>query len=424
MHHLRRIMCVLAILVVSSGTNAQTPAPPASPAPASAPSGNTDTRGGTVAAQPQANTVIPACTQPTQGSTQAPPPIGITVNPATTWQPRGGEVIVALTGDAALFKGFTVRACFGWSEAEPATFFTAGNLRHFSDAFVHIRPSDTLGLVNLGVVVPNLPNAPSNFFSRWIGGAQSTGLGLVPVADMRLIGYNESGVLFDVVRPVGLTSVTYSLVLTILSIVAGLMVLHHLAVGGFAAMAAEASGIRAVAGASRLVQGLHLTRAFLRLRWILYLVQDGGGRASLSAFQILLWSILVAASAIYVMALSGNLINITPGTLILLGIAGAAGLITAATSRSAPAPQGASPVQPAAPMGQPVAGRQPRWADLVRDDNGNPDVTRLQMLFFTVVSAAFVAVQVLNNYVIPDIPSGYQILMGISNGIYVGRKLT
>jgi hypothetical protein len=44
------------------------------------------------------------------------------------------------------------------------------------------------------------------------------------------------------------------------------------------------------------------------------------------------------------------------------------------------------------------------------------------MLLFTVVSAAFVVVQVLNYYVIPDIPAGYQILIGISNGVYVGRK--
>jgi hypothetical protein len=34
----------------------------------------------------------------------------------------------------------------------------------------------------------------------------------------------------------------------------------------------------------------------------------------------------------------------------------------------------------------------------------------------------FVVVQVLNYYVIPDIPVGYQILMGISNGVYVGRR--
>jgi hypothetical protein len=415
---MRFLLLHWAIMLLLSGrANAQTPVPPTSPAPASAPSGNTDIKGGTVAAQPPPNTVIPSCTQPTQGSTSTPPPISITVNPATTWQPRGGEVIVALAGEATLFKGFTVRACFGWSEAEPGKFFTADNLHHFSDAFVRIRPSDTLGLVNLGVVVPNLSDAPSTIFSRWIAGGRSTGLGLVPIIDMRLIGYNDAGVLFDVVRPVGLTSVSYSLLLTILSIAVGLLVLHRLAIGIFPTMPIGASG----RGSARTLQ---LTREFLKFRWILYLVQDKSGRASLSAFQILLWSILIAASAIYVMALSGNLINITPGTLVLLGIAGAAGLITAATADSRQVGQTQGEARQAQPSTQPQDKRPPRWADLVRDDTDNPEVTRLQMLFFTVVSAVFVAVQVLNNYTIPDIPSGYQILMGISNGIYVGRKLT
>jgi hypothetical protein len=44
------------------------------------------------------------------------------------------------------------------------------------------------------------------------------------------------------------------------------------------------------------------------------------------------------------------------------------------------------------------------------------------MLVFTVVSATFVLIQILNTYVIPAIPEGYLILMGISNGIYVGRR--
>src|SRR5262249_61683450 len=48
--------------------------------------------------------------------------------------------------------------------------------------------------------------------------------------------------------------------------------------------------------------------------------------ASLSKLQMLLWTFVVAASAVYVMSLSGELLQITSGTLILLGIAGAAGI--------------------------------------------------------------------------------------------------
>src|SRR4051794_7817909 len=80
------------------------------------------------------------------------------------------------------------------------------------------------------------------------------------------------------------------------------------------------------------------------------------------------------------MALSGNLINITPGTLVLLGIAGAAGLITAAAAGSGQTQSGSQQSQTSL---QSQNKHPPRWADLVRDDTDNPEVTRLQMLFFT-----------------------------------------
>jgi hypothetical protein len=39
-----------------------------------------------------------------------------------------------------------------------------------------------------------------------------------------------------------------------------------------------------------------------------------------------------------------------------------------------------------------------------------------------VISASFVLLKVVTSYVIPDIPDGYLLLMGISNGVYVGGK--
>jgi hypothetical protein len=54
------------------------------------------------------------------------------------------------------------------------------------------------------------------------------------------------------------------------------------------------------------------------------------GFARLSQLQILLWTFVVAASAVYVMSLSGQLIEITNTALVLLGIAGAAGIGAAA----------------------------------------------------------------------------------------------
>jgi len=70
------------------------------------------------------------------------------------------------------------------------------------------------------------------------------------------------------------------------------------------------------------------------------------------------------------------------------------------------------------------AQRQPLWADLViKPDGANEiDVTRVQMLFFTVVTAVFVAIKIVYSYTIPDIPQGVLVLMGISNGIYLTAK--
>jgi hypothetical protein len=57
---------------------------------------------------------------------------------------------------------------------------------------------------------------------------------------------------------------------------------------------------------------------------LLRIIASGRNYASLSQAQIILWTLVVGASAVYVMALSGDLIEITGGTLVLLGISGTA----------------------------------------------------------------------------------------------------
>ena len=73
----------------------------------------------------------------------------------------------------------------------------------------------------------------------------------------------------------------------------------------------------------------------------------------------------------------------------------------------------------------------PRWSDLIVTENTRADgtvnreidVTRFQMLLFTLITAAFVLMNVVTTYVIPDIPTGFLTLMGISNGVYLGAKV-
>jgi hypothetical protein len=71
-----------------------------------------------------------------------------------------------------------------------------------------------------------------------------------------------------------------------------------------------------------------------------------------------------------------------------------------------------------------VQARTPRWSDVVTDADrpGQIDVTRVQMLFFTVISAVFVSLSIIRSGTIPDIPGTYVGLMGISNGLYVTAK--
>ena len=68
--------------------------------------------------------------------------------------------------------------------------------------------------------------------------------------------------------------------------------------------------------------------------------------------------------------------------------------------------------------------RTPRWSDIVTDTDrpAQIDVTRVQMLFFTVISAFFVALKIINTGLIPEIDQSYVALMGISNGVYVTAK--
>jgi hypothetical protein len=70
-----------------------------------------------------------------------------------------------------------------------------------------------------------------------------------------------------------------------------------------------------------------------------------------------------------------------------------------------------------------TAPRTPRWSDLViTDERSEIDVTRVQMLLFTVIAAVFVAMQLFDENRIPDIPAGILTLMGLSNGVYLGAK--
>jgi hypothetical protein len=59
---------------------------------------------------------------------------------------------------------------------------------------------------------------------------------------------------------------------------------------------------------------------------------------------------------------------------------------------------------------------------VVWDGTSEIDITRVQMLVFTVLAAAFVVIKMVDENAIPVIPDGIVLLMGLTNSVYVGGK--
>jgi hypothetical protein len=56
------------------------------------------------------------------------------------------------------------------------------------------------------------------------------------------------------------------------------------------------------------------------------------------------------------------------------------------------------------------------------DTNVEIDLTRVQMLLFTSIAAAFTGMTLIDTGEIPDIPLGVLALIGLSNGVYLASK--
>ncbi len=317
----------------------------------------------------------------------APSSLIVELDPDTLWRPQGGEVRFTIRNPGGTVAVSKVRVCFGWSSPDGEDHADHGLIGSPQVRAV----TNTTGAVEYGAMVPLLSRVPA---SEWMGHQVRavsqyvfTGGFTVPVADMVVEVTPAGGTPVVTTVEVGITTV----------IVASIMVLIIAGVVTFVIW--KIVRFRQIPGRNLLLQ----------------VISTRDGYASLSQFQILLWTAVVGVSAIYVMILSGNLINISDGTLVLLGIASASAL----ASRIPTASQTAS-VAPA-PDALPVT---PDWSDLVIPDRRvrEIDITRLQMLAFTLITAGFVLIKVIVDYEIPEIPSNFLVLMGISNGVYVGGR--
>ena len=147
--------------------------------------------------------------------------------------------------------------------------------------------------------------------------------------------------------------------------------------------------------------------------WWMGLIIGQDEQPSLSLFQILIWTVLTAWSLLFVFFNTGNLLTMTNQVMVLLGFAGV-GSLTArwiASGRQLSKPSPANKDDP------------PRfWAML--EAEGSLDLFKVQLLLFTVLIAGYVAFRIIRQSAFPELDPQFLLLMGVSNGLYVGTKFT
>lgn len=362
---------LLGLMLVVPPLPAQSQSPPAAPAVTT-----------------PATTTVPAATTTPASTTTPAKPLRAFCNESQTgtrltdgsvtmavkknWQPVDGSFTFTIAPAAPLPADTRLIACLTWKRDGAQAV----------EAPVDISKAAANGAITVAVTVPRDFSIPSG----WLQG--DTDLFVVPLADLRIIGVSQGNIVVDVSHVVGITHqlITFLLSLAIILLLVGWMTKKRPTTDG----AKDEKGPN----------------------WIYRLIGTRSGKASLSQFQVMLWTIVVAFSSVYVMLISGALVDISSSTLVLLGIAGGATLL----AKVSPTPSDAAAPDPNAPRSL--------FIDLVGGGAEGEviDVTRLQMLIFTVISAGFVLANVLTTYEIPSIPEGYLILMGLSNTVYIGSK--
>ena len=321
---------------------------------------------------------LPAGSQPT-----------VELDPATVAQPRGGVIrfLIHNWPTPVFQNSFTV--CFRWRSAgQPSLPIMQSPV---PARIVSVNGKEVV----IAAVVPNLPSTHTRLWEALeslglvesghdrMEGHSHTLSNLAPIADVLLRIHDDADNHLDVAMGIGVSSQSFAVGVTLVLLSLVMLFLWRVREIGHPDVPAA--------------------NVFLRV------IATRDGRAALSQFQIVLWSMVVGGGAIYVMMLTGDLIEVSTGTLVMLGISGSATLAAQVSGRDIAA--------------APRVARTPLWSDLVTStDDGEIDVTRLQMLFFTVITALFVTIKIVASYTIPEIPDGFLVLMGISNGVYVSKK--
>src|ERR1700678_2972893 len=177
-----------------------------------------------------------------------------------------------------------VLVCFRWELEYPA----ASKVPDYMPSTLVRSVPNTAGMIEYGAELPALPKA--SFWGTGPNGAgavEYTAVYTVPVADMQVLVELADGTWFAVVLPVGITDVLVALfILAIFLVLAGVILWRW----------APKRFLGDVAGWQWNSPSRHA----------LAVISTSNGVASLSQFEIMLWTLVVGSAAIYVMALSGN----------------------------------------------------------------------------------------------------------------------
>lgn len=191
---------------------------------------------------------------------------------------------------------------------------------------------------------------------------------------------------------------------------------------------------------------------FWKLMHVKGILRDGGSLCySLGKSQLAFWGLLIIASFIGVYAVTHSIEDIDPHVLILLGITamtalGSASIGTGDDAKTLaaqieatktavtrlqtalPAPATADAIvraQTDIATKETAIGTAPVskgfWLDILNDGNGT-SFHRLQVVIWTAVLGIVFIVQVLHVISMPVFPDTLLVLMGISNGTYIGYK--
>jgi hypothetical protein len=163
---------------------------------------------------------------------------------------------------------------------------------------------------------------------------------------------------------------------------------------------------------------------------------------SLGKTQMAFWGLMVAISFLAVWLIGHRMERIPPQVLILMGISGVTGLgsVLINTKPKQPAqptkpPQDAQPLQAGQPAkvaqdAQPAEPGRFEWffqtisywfTDIISDGTG-VSFQRLQVVIWTIILGFVFGWTVANTFSMPEFENTLLVLMGISNGLYLGFK--